>query len=657
MSNESKKIFKPRSKSSASKPKRSSEAKTSGKAKIKPRNTANSNNSNNSNKKAPKSKVKPKSGSANTSKAKSNFKPKASVKPKTKPKANPKNKSKAMLRKPKVTEAPKLPFKIIPLGGLKEIGKNCTIIECEDQILIIDCGFAFPDNEMFGIDVVIPDFSYLRANREKIKGLVVTHGHEDHIGGIPFLLKEFNIPVYTSPLAAGLIKNKLEEHSLSCDMHTIRDGDVFKVGFFRVEAIRTNHSIADSFAFSIKFPGGHVLHTGDFKIDYMPLDGKPINLTRLAELGSEGVDVLLCDSTNVLRKGYTPSETIVAESIDRIFDGTNNRIIIATFSSNIYRIKLFMEASIKHGRRIAVSGRSMEKMMVLARELGYLDNIPESVFVDIKKISNIPDNMITIITTGSQGEAMSALTRMANDMHKAVKLKTNDVVVFSSSPIPGNEKTVTNVVNKLYEKRVDVFLSDSVDLHVSGHACQEELKLIHTLVRPKYFMPAHGEYRHLIEHARLAAKLGMDKNNIYVMSNGSALVVDDFRTHVEPDYTHCDDVMVDGNGIGDIGNIVLKDRKQLSESGLLIVAIAIDEATGSLISAPEIVTRGFIYVKDNQDVIDEATAIVYNTLGKCFEKNATDLNSLKNAIRMDMKAFIYNRTKRTPMILPVILYS
>lgn len=552
---------------------------------------------------------------------------------------------------------PKPPFRIIPLGGLKEIGKNCTLIECNNEILIIDCGFAFPDNEMFGIDVVIPDFHYLKENRNKIKGLVVTHGHEDHIGGIPFLLKEFKVPVYTSPLACGLINNKLEEHNLHAELHTIKAGEVFKVGSFNIEAIRTNHSIADSFAFSIKFPGGHVLHTGDFKIDYMPLDGKPINLRRFAELGTEGVDVLLCDSTNVLRKGYTPSETIVADSIDEIFDKTNNRIIIATFSSNIYRIKLFMEASIKHGRRIAVSGRSMENMMSLARELGYLNNIPESVFVDIKKISNIPDSMLTIITTGSQGESMSALTRMANDMHKAVKLKRNDVVVFSSSPIPGNEKTVTSVVNKLYEKRVDVYLSDSVDLHVSGHACQEELKLIHTLVRPKYFMPAHGEYRHLIEHARLASGLGMPKNNIFVMSNGDALNIEDRNAFVTEKFTECDDVMVDGYGIGDIGNAVLKDRKQLSDSGIITIAIAIDQANGALLAPPEIATRGFIYVKDNQELIDEATTVVYNTIEGCINKDALDVNSLKNSIRNDMKAFIYKKTKRTPMILPVILYA
>ena len=584
---------------------------------------------------------------AKSSKASKSSKAASMSSAQTKPKKRNKNKDKSK---------EKAPFRIIPLGGLKEIGKNCTLIECMGEILIIDCGFSFPDNEMFGVDVVIPDFTYLKETKSKIKGLIVTHGHEDHIGGIPFLLKEFNIPIYTSALAAGLISNKLEEHGIQGKLNTIQAGEIFDVGCFSVEAIRTNHSIADSFAFSIKFPGGHILHTGDFKIDYMPLDEKPINLRRFAELGSEGVDVLLCDSTNVLRKGYTPSERIVAESIDRIFDSTNNRIIIATFSSNIYRIKLFMEASMKHGRRIAVSGRSMENMMTLARELGYLNNIPESIFVDIKKISNIPDSMLTIITTGSQGESMSALTRMANDMHKAVKLKRNDVVVFSSSPIPGNEKTVTNVVNKLYEKRVDVFLSDSVDLHVSGHACQEELKLIHTLVRPKYFVPAHGEYRHLIEHARLAARLGMQKNCIFVMSNGDALNISDKEAAIEPSYTACEDVMVDGYGIGDIGNAVLKDRKQLSESGLVSIAIAIDQATNEIVAEPEIVTRGFIYVKDNQDLIDEATSVVYNSIEQCIAKRCLDASSLKNAVRSDMKSYIYKKTRRAPMILPIILY-
>lgn len=548
-----------------------------------------------------------------------------------------------------------VPFKIIPLGGMKEIGKNCTLVECKDEILIIDCGFCFPDDEMFGIDVVIPDFTYLRENRDKIKGLIVTHGHEDHIGGIPYLLKEFNVPIYASPLSMGLIGGKLEEHGLSAETHIIKAGQVFNVANFKVEAIQINHSIADAMGFSIKCAGGHIVHTGDFKIDYYPLDGKVINLNRFSQLGTEGVDVLLSDSTNVLREGTTPSEQVVANSINSIFDTTDQRIIIATFASNIHRIKVFMEAAVSHGRRIAVSGRSMENVVTLAKDLGYLNGIPESAFVDIKSINNIPDSKLTIITTGSQGEPMSALTRMANDSHRAVKLKRNDVVVFSSSPIPGNEKTVTSVVNKLYEKRVDVVLSDSMDVHVSGHACREELRLIHTLVRPKFFIPAHGEYRHLIEHAKLAKSLGLSKKNIFVVNNGDAVEFNRKKAQHLVSYTSGEDIMVDGYGVGDIGSAVLKDRKQLSEAGLIVIAVAIDQATGALVAEPELTTRGFIYVKENMDLIDEATAVVYNTIGQWLEKGKKDFPALRNALKDDMRSYIYKRMKRSPMILATIL--
>ena len=547
-------------------------------------------------------------------------------------------------------------FKVIPLGGLKEIGKNCTVIECDGELLVIDCGFCFPDNEMFGVDVVIPDFKYLRENREKIKGLVVTHGHEDHIGGIPYFLKEFNIPVYASPLTAGLIGLKLEEHNLKADMRIIKGGDVFNVGSFKIETIQINHSIADALAFSIKCKGGHIVHTGDFKIDFYPLDGKVIDINRLSQLGSEGVDLLIADSTNVLREGYTESERVVADSINKIFDSTDKRIIIATFASNIYRLKYIMEAAVAHSRRIAVSGRSMENVIQIARELGYLKSIPESAFVDIKTITNIPDRNLLILTTGSQGEPMSALTRMANDNHKAVKLKNNDVVVFSSSPIPGNEKTVTGVVNKLYEKRVDVILSDTMGVHVSGHACKQELRLIHTLVRPKFFLPAHGEYRHLIEHARLAVSLGMSKKHVYVLSNGDALSICKNKAEHINSFTSGEDVMVDGYGIGDIGNVVLKDRKQLSQSGIIVIAVAIEQATGNLVAEPELTTRGFIYVKDNMDLIEEATAVVYNTLGYWYERNRGDYMALRQALKDDMRKYIYTRTKRSPVILPTILH-
>ena len=551
-------------------------------------------------------------------------------------------------------KAPIETMRVMPLGGLKEIGKNITLVEYRDDILIIDCGFSFPEDEMFGIDVVIPDFTYLKENMERIKGLIITHGHEDHIGGVPFLLKEINVPVYAPPLAMGLIRNKLKEHGLAMEEHVIEAGDIFNVGAFKVEAIHTNHSIADAMAYSIKCPGGHLVHTGDFKIDYSPLDGKRIDLAKFAQLGQEGVDVLLCDSTNVLRPGYTPSERVVVDSMNEIFAKTEKRLIIATFSSNIYRIKYFMEASIKYGRKIAISGRSMENVLTLARELGYV-NLPESAFVDIRKIGNIPDANITIITTGSQGEPMSALTRMANDSHRAVKLKSGDTVVFSSSPIPGNAKAVTNIVNKLYEKKVNVFLSDFVDIHVSGHACKEELKLIHSLVKPRFFIPAHGEYRHLREHARLAESMGMDRGNIFVMNNGDALRITGKLAKVEPAAAPAEDVLVDGYGVGDVGNVVLRDRKQLSESGLIVIAVSIDSNSGLLAARPELITRGFIYVKENMPLINEATEVVYESIDKWNNLGSEDINALKSIIKDDMRGFIYKKTRRSPVILPVIM--
>ncbi|MBE6019532.1 MAG: ribonuclease J [Clostridiales bacterium] len=548
------------------------------------------------------------------------------------------------------------PFRIIPLGGMKEIGKNCTLIECNDEILIIDCGFAFPEYEMFGIDIVIPDFTYLKENSEKIKGLIITHGHEDHIGAIPYLLQEITVPVYASPLAMGLIDHKLEENYLTCERHVIKAGDRFTLGGFTIEAIQINHSIADSLAYSIKFAGGHVVHTGDLKIDYSPLDGKVIDLNRFSQLGDQGVDVLLCDSTNVLRKGYTPSEAVVRRSIDEIFDNTDRRIIIATFASNVHRIKYFIEASMKHHRRIAVSGRSMENVLALSKDLGYLDDIPESVFVDVSEAKNLADKNITIITTGSQGEPMSALTRMAYDNHKSVKLKKNDVVVFSSSPIPGNEKVISQIVNRLYEKEVEVVLASAMDVHVSGHASSEELKLIHTLIRPKFFVPAHGEYRHLAEHAKLAHSLGQAKDHIFVLANGDALEVNGSETHAVKGFTSGEDVMVDGYGIGDVGSIVLKDRKKLSQSGLITISVALDQVTGSLMAEPILNTRGFIFEEEHMDLIREAKNVVYNSIGKSTSAGALDEASLTRAIKSDMKTFIYNTTKKSPMIIPVILY-
>ena len=547
-------------------------------------------------------------------------------------------------------------LKIIPLGGLNEIGKNITALECADQIIIIDCGISFPEDDMFGIDVVIPNFSYLIDNMKKIKGLIVTHGHEDHIGGIPYLLQQINIPIYAPPLARCLIQNKLKEfRGNKPEFHDIHAGDVFDVGIFNVEAVRTNHSIADAVAFYIKTPGGTVFHTGDFKIDYTPLDGKRIDLGRYAQIGKEGVDVLLSESTNIMKPGFTPSEKTVVNSMNRIFDETDKRIIIATFSSNIYRIKYFMEESIKHGRKIAISGRSMENVVAISRDLNYL-KIPETAFLDIRQIKGIPDNNITIITTGSQGEPMSALTRMANDMHKGVKLKKGDVVVFSSSPIPGNDRAITDIVNKLYEKGVDVKLSGFLDIHVSGHACREEHKLIHALIKPKFFVPVHGEYRHLVEHAKLAEELGMSPKHIFVMNNGDELSINNNSTKLEKNKVNAEAVLVDGYGIGDVSDVVLRDRKQLSESGLVSVVVAIDKENAIMLSNPELTTRGFIYVKNNEKLILEAIEVARQSVQKCLDKNTTDFNTLKNALRNDLRGFIYKKTKRSPMILPVVLY-
>ena len=415
-------------------------------------------------------------------------------------------------------------LRVIPIGGLNEIGKNMTVLECKKEILIIDCGLSFPDSEMYGIDIVIPDFSYLMANKDKIVGMVITHGHEDHIGAVPYFLKDFDIPVYGTRLTLGLIQNKLNEHGIHGDLRTINAGDKIKLGCFEVETIRTTHSIADAIALAITTPAGVVFHSGDFKIDYTPIDGEPIDFSKLAEIGKKGVLLMMCDSTNVTRPGFTASERVVGQTIEKIFRNAKARIIIATFSSNVHRVQKIIENAIKFGRKVAISGRSMENVVALAIELGYLD-IPPGTLVDLKMTKNIPDDKLVIITTGSQGEPMSALSRIASGEHKSVKLKKGDTVILSSTPIPGNEKTVSNVVNKLFEKGAEVIYSDIADIHVSGHACQEELKLMHSLIKPKFFMPVHGEYRHLIAHARLAESLGMNKDHIFILNNGDILNV------------------------------------------------------------------------------------------------------------------------------------
>lgn len=545
-------------------------------------------------------------------------------------------------------------LKIIPLGGLNEIGKNITLLEYKDQILIIDCGMSFPEDGMYGIDVVIPDFSYLQKNSEKIVGMVITHGHEDHIGGIPYFLKQLNVPIYGTRLTLGLIENKLEEHGLKANLNTIKAGQRFKLGDFRIEPIRTTHSIPDAICLYIQTPAATLFHTGDFKIDYTPIDEDPIDLAKFAEIGKKGVDIMLADSTNATRPGFTSSEQVVGTTLDGIFREAQNRIIIASFSSNVHRVQKIIELAAKYGRKFAVSGRSMDKVVSLAEELGYL-RIPAGMLVDLNKTKNIPDKELVIITTGSQGEPMSALARMASDDHKSVKLKKGDTVILSSTPIPGNEKAVSTVVNKLFEKEVNVIYNDIADIHVSGHACQEELKLIQMLIKPKYFMPVHGEYRHLVHHASLAESIGMDRDRIFILSNGDQLTIDKNKAIKFRNVASAEDILVDGLGIGDVGNIVLRDRKQLSESGLIIVVFALEASTGQLISGPDIVSRGFVYVREHEELINEAKERALKTIDACIENNNKDWNSIKNSVRDDMRKFIYNKTERSPIILPIIL--
>lgn len=545
-------------------------------------------------------------------------------------------------------------LKIIPLGGLHEIGKNMTVLEYRNDIIIIDCGLSFPNDEMYGIDTVIPDFSYLKENSGKIRGLVITHGHEDHIGGVPYLLKELNIPIYGTKLPLGLIRNKLDEHGLSARMHAIQPGSKIRLGTFLVEAIRTTHSIADSICLSIDTPAGRVFHTGDFKVDYTPVDGEPIDFLRLAELGSKGITLMMCDSTNAGRPGYTESEKMVGKALANIFADSRSRIIVATFSSNVHRIQKIIHNAEKFKRKVAVSGRSMNNVINLATELGYL-KIPKGMMVDINETKNIPDKNLLIITTGSQGEPMSALSRMAEGEHKAIKIKKGDVVILSSTPVPGNEKTVSNVVNKLFEKGAEVFYSDISDIHVSGHACREELKLVHTLLKPKFFMPVHGEYRHLKMHADLAKDLGRSEEDMFILKNGDMLEFD-WKSAVKHEAAvQAGDVLVDGLGVGDVGNIVLKDRRLLSESGLIIVVAAIDRSARQIVSGPDIISRGFVYVKENESLIEEAENLAQEILEKSLKGKRFDWNTSKNALREALRKYIYQKTERRPVILPVFL--
>ena len=569
-------------------------------------------------------------------------------KSKSAPKKQPK-KAKTTMKK----AAPRV--RIIPLGGLGEIGKNMTAIEYENEILLIDCGLSFPDDDMFGIDKVIPDFDYLINTDKKIKGLIITHGHEDHIGAVPYLLKELNIPVYGLRFPLGLIENKLKEFGIKGSFHYIEAGTEFRVGrHFTIEPIRITHSIADSVCYSIKTPAGRIFHTGDFKIDYTPVDGNPIDFARLAQIGMEGVLLMMADSTNVVRPGYAKSERVVGETLDGIFRETNKRIIIATFSSNVHRIQKIIDIALKCRRKVAVSGRSMETVVELARELGYI-RIPDSKLIDLNKAANIPDKELVILTTGSQGEPMSALARMASNEHKNINIRSNDMVILSSTPVPGNELTVANVVNKLVEKGAEVIYSDIAETHVSGHACREELKLMHSLIRPKYFMPVHGEARHLKKHAELAQALGMPKENIFILNNGDCLQINSKTATKIENLAAADGIFVDGLGVGDVGNIVLRDRRLLSESGLIIVVATIDKNERMIVSGPDIISRGFVYVRENEDLIDAACERAESIIIDCLSRNMKDLNGIKTAVRDGLRKYIYGKTGRSPIILPIFM--
>ena len=544
--------------------------------------------------------------------------------------------------------------RIVPLGGLEEIGKNMTLIECGDDIVVIDCGLTFPEDEMLGIDIVIPDITYLIKNKHKLRGILLTHGHEDHIGAIPYLLKKISTPVYGTKLTLGLLENKLKEHEISSEfLKEVTVDDKLKLGVFEVEFIRTCHSIPDSVAISVNTPQGRIIHTGDFKIDFTPISGKTTDFYKFAKFGEEGVLALMADSTNVEREGYTMSEKFVGKAFDEIFMTAKQRIIVATFASNVHRIQQIINASVKVGRKVAVSGRSMVNVVSVAKNLGYLD-MPEDTLIDINELNNYSDDKVTIITTGSQGEPMSALSRIAASEHRKISLQPNDLVILSATPIPGNEKTVSKVIDKLLKRGARVIYESLADIHVSGHARKEELKLIHSLVKPKYFIPVHGEYRHIKKHAELAYNMGMPKENVFLMENGKVLELTQEKGQIVGE-VQSGQVLVDGLGVGDVGNIVLRDRKHLSEDGLIVVVVTISREDGSVISGPDIVSRGFVYVRESEDLMGEAREVVKRTLESCEDNNIKDWATLKYKVRDSLKDFLYEKIKRNPMILPIIM--
>ena len=555
------------------------------------------------------------------------------------------------MKKKENTAASKL--KIIPLGGLEQIGMNITAFEYEDSIVVVDCGLSFPEDDMLGIDLVIPDTTYLENNLDKVKGFVITHGHEDQIGALPYVLRKVCVPIYATKLTMGIIENKLKEHNLekSTKRKVVKFGQSINLGQFRIEFIKTNHSIVDAAALAIYSPAGVVVHTGDFKVDYTPVFGDAIDLQRFAEIGKKGVLALMCDSTNAERPGFTPSEKTVGKTFDTLFaDHKNTRIFVATFASNVDRVQQIINTAYKFGRKVVVEGRSMVSIIDTASKLGYL-NIPDKTLIDVDQLKNYPDEQQVIITTGSQGESMAALSRMASNMHKKITIGAGDTVIFSSNPIPGNEKAVTKVINELFRKGADVIFQDT---HVSGHACQEEIKLIYTLVKPKYAIPVHGEYKHLRAQAKIAENLGIPKDDIFILSSGDVLEVSEEKARVTGKVP-VGSILVDGLGVGDVGNIVLRDRQHLAEDGILIVVMALDRVDGYLVSGPDIVSRGFVYVRESDELMDEARQLVNDTLEELLDKGVTDWGKLKTATKDVLSDYVWKKTKRSPMILPIIM--
>ena len=544
-------------------------------------------------------------------------------------------------------------LKIIPLGGLEQIGMNITAFEYGDSIVVVDCGLSFPEDDMLGIDLVIPDVTYLKENISKVKGFVITHGHEDHIGALPYVLKEVNVPIYSTKLTLGLITNKLKEHNLvrSTKLKEVKHGQVINLGDFAIEFIKTNHSIQDASALAIYSPAGIVVHTGDFKVDYTPVFGDAIDLQRFAEIGKKGVLALMCDSTNAERPGFTMSERTVGKVFDSLFNEHRSaRIIIATFASNVDRVQQIINTAYRFGRKVAVEGRSMVNIISVASELGYLRN-PENTLIEIDQVKNYPDDKVVLITTGSQGESMAALSRMAANIHKKITIKPNDTIIFSSNPIPGNEKAVSKVINELSMKGAKVIFQD---VHVSGHACQEEIKLIYSLVKPRYAIPVHGEYRHLTAQKHVVEDLGIPKENIFILASGNVLEMDEYSAEVTGS-VHTGAILVDGLGVGDVGNIVLRDRQHLAEDGIMIVVMTLERHSNVVLAGPDIVSRGFVYVRESEDLMEHAKEVVESALDSCLERNITDWGKIKNVVKDALSEFLWKRTKRSPMILPIIM--